>query len=58
MGFLKIFGKALEWEESKQHFEKIKKDIVLKLIDMVKSTEGVTAQPKFGYEVPFLLSLD
>ncbi len=55
MGFLKIFGKALEWEESKQHFEKIKKDIVLKLIDMVKSTEGVTAQPKFGYEVNFFI---
>ena len=51
MGFLKTFGKALEWDESKQHIEKIKKDVVLKLIEMVRSSEGVTAYPKFGYEV-------
>ena len=55
MGFLKIFGKALEWEESKQHHEKIKKEVVLKLIEMLKSTEGVTAHPKFGYEVTFVI---
>ena len=51
MGFLKTFGKALEWDESKEHIEKIKKDVVLKLIEMVRSSEGVTAYPKFGYEV-------
>ena len=55
MGFFKIFGKALEWEECKQHLQEIKKDIVFKLIDMVKSTEGVTTQPKFGYEVTYLI---
>ena len=58
MGLLKIFGGILEWEEIKPHIEKIKRDIVFKFIDVVKSVEGVTTQPKFGYEVNDLINSD
>ncbi len=53
MGFLKIFGGTLDWEEIKPHLEKLKKDVVFQYIDAVKSVEGVTTHTKFGYEVNY-----
>ena len=36
MGYLKVFGRPLQWEESKQHFETVRKDALYKIIDWIK----------------------
>jgi hypothetical protein len=51
MGFLKTFGRPLEFEESKQHFETIRKDVLNKIIDLVSVAKDKKCCPKFGYEV-------
>lgn len=54
MGFLEIFGKALEWEESKQYHDRIRQNALVVLIDLIKSVKDKRCSPKFGYEVNFL----
>ena len=57
MGFLKIFGRALEYEESKQNHEIIKKSFIKYTIETIKATDfrtqlymaGVASQP-FGID--------
>ena len=51
MGFLEIFGKALEWEESKKYHEKIRENAIEVLIQWIKSVQHKKSKPKFGYEV-------
>lgn len=51
MGFLKVFGKALEWEESKPYHHVVKENAVERIIEFV--TANTTCYPKFGYEVEF-----
>jgi hypothetical protein len=51
MGFLKIFGRALEFEESKIYIEKIRKFAVRTIIEWIKSAKEKRCIPKFGYEV-------
>lgn len=51
MGFLKTFGRPLDWEESKQHIEVIRKDALTKIIDWITSTQKLSCHPKFGFEV-------
>jgi hypothetical protein len=51
MGFLKVFGRPLSFEESKVHFEKIKNGAVETIIDWINSSQGKRCCPKFGYEV-------
>ena len=51
MGFLKIFGRPLDFEESKVHFDKIRKGAVETIIDWINSSRGKKCEPKFGYEV-------
>ena len=51
MGFLKVFGRLLEFEESKQHFETIRNGAVDTIIDWMNSVSGKVCCPKFGYEV-------
>lgn len=52
MGFLKIFGIALEWEDSKEYIEKIKIQGINQIIKWIKSTDTrIIEVPKFGYEV-------
>lgn len=53
MGFLKVFGKPLDWEESKQHFDKIKDNAVDAIIDWLAVSKLKTCCPKFGYEVTY-----
>jgi hypothetical protein len=49
MGFLKIFGRALDWEESKQYHKIIKDNALEKMLDFVVQDQRCC--PKFGYEV-------
>ncbi len=58
MGFLKTFGRALDWEESKKHFENIRNDVVYKIIDWIKSAEKIKSVPRYGYEVKIILDID
>ena len=51
MGFLQIFGRALEFEESKKHMKKIRKNALITIIDWIKSVKEQKCCPKFGYEV-------
>jgi hypothetical protein len=54
MGFLKIFGRQLDFEESKEHFETIRKDAVKKFIWSINSNlnnNNKDYKPKFGFEV-------
>ena len=53
MGFLKIFGHPIEWEESKKYFHIIKKDALEKIIYWIKTVKEEIHSPKFGYEVDF-----
>lgn len=49
MGFLKVFGKALRYEESKE-FHKIVKDNAVELI-LYSIQKEKKCSPQFGYEV-------
>jgi len=51
MGFLKVFGRPLSFEESKVHFQKIRSSAVATIIDWINSSLGKRCFPKFGYEV-------
>jgi|LauGreDrversion4_2_1035121.scaffolds.fasta_scaffold44856_2 hypothetical protein len=52
MGFLKVFGIALEWEDSKPYIDKIKYQGIHQIITWIKSVEMRNCNcPKFGYEV-------
>ena len=52
MGFLKIFGNALDWEDSKQYFQKLKINGIFQIITWIKSTDTqINEITKFGYEV-------
>ncbi len=51
MGFLKTFGRPLDFEESKPHFEQVRKNAVKTIIDWMNTTRGKVCCPKFGYEV-------
>jgi hypothetical protein len=60
MGFLKILGKALEFNESKEHFEFMREHAVAKFIELI--TEGkirentetnIFSNTKYGFEVKF-----
>lgn len=51
MGFLQVFGRALEFEESKQHIKKIRENALVTIIDWIKSAKEKRCSPKFGYEV-------
>jgi hypothetical protein len=57
MGFLKTFGKPLDWEESKQYISIIRKDALEKIIDWINTTKSKKCCPKFGYEVFLLVNL-
>jgi hypothetical protein len=50
MGFLKTFGRPLDWEESKVYFDYIKNDALDKVIDWINVTKKMNCVPKFGYE--------
>ena len=51
MGFLQIFGRALEWEESKKYHKKIRENAINTIIDWIKSAKEKKCVGKFGYEV-------
>jgi hypothetical protein len=51
MGFLKTFGRPLDWEESKKHLNTVRKDALEKIIDWINSAKNIKCCPKFGYEV-------
>lgn len=51
MGFLKIFGRALNFEESKEYFDFIKDSAFETVIQCILSTKDKKCCPKFGYEV-------
>ena len=52
MGFLKVDGIALEWEDSKPYIEKIKIQGINQIITWIKSVELRNCNcPRFGYEV-------
>merc|ERR1712032_827599 len=53
MGFLEVFGKALEWEDSKIYIDKIRQSALGVLIQWIKSVKDKRCQPKFGYEFEF-----
>jgi len=57
MGFLKINGKSLTWEESKKYHKHIKTEAVKQIIKWMKSINDSPGckGPKFGYEVYFLI---
>ena len=55
MGFLQVFGRALEFEESKKHIKKIRENALITIIDWIKSAKEKRCTPKFGYEVIKLL---
>ncbi len=52
MGFLKIFGRALEYEESKPYHEIIKKSFIKYTIETIKN-EKYCRKPLFGTEFEF-----
>ena len=51
MGFLKVFGRPLHWDESKEFHKIIKKDALEKIISWIEKTIDLKCYPKFGYEV-------
>jgi hypothetical protein len=51
MGFLQVFGRALEFEESKQYIKQIRENALITIIDWIKSAKEKRCSPKFGYEV-------
>lgn len=56
MGFLEIFGKALEWEESKKYHDIIRQSALSNLINFIKINKekkccSEESMAKFGYEV-------
>jgi hypothetical protein len=52
MGFLKIFGKPLQFEESKEYHEIIRKDAMKKFISWISNLKNVEClDPKSGFEV-------
>jgi hypothetical protein len=56
MGFLKTFGKPLDWDESKKYQNVIRKDALEKVIDWINSSKNKKCCPKFGYEVRIFLN--
>jgi hypothetical protein len=55
MGFLKVFGRILEFEESEVHFETLRREAVETIITWMESISGKVCCPKFGYEVKLIL---
>jgi hypothetical protein len=55
MGFLKTFGRPLDWDESEPYREIIRQDALDKIIDWINSTKSKKCYPKFGYEVYIVL---
>jgi hypothetical protein len=55
MGFLKIFGDPLNFEESKQYFDTIRKDALNKIIDWISNLKDLKCCPKSGFEVSFFV---
>jgi len=53
MGFLKVLGRPLDWEESKIYFDQIRTNAVETIIDWIKGTNQTDCQPLFGYEVNY-----
>ncbi len=52
MGFLKVFGNALEYEDSKKFFQRIKDQGIDQIITLINNTLARKSDnPKFGYEV-------
>lgn len=51
MGFLQIFGIALEWEQSKKYLNKIRENALVTIIDWIQNAKIKKCLPKFGYEV-------
>lgn len=51
MGFLKVFGRALLWEESIPHHKIVKDNAVKVIINSIKSEK--VCRPQFGYEFEF-----
>lgn len=49
MGFLKVFGRALRYEESKQYHKIIKDNAVEAIIYSIRKEKKCS--PQFGYEV-------
>ena len=51
MGFLKVFGRALLWDESKPHQKTVKDNAVKVIINAIKAEKQ--CRPQFGYEFEF-----
>ena len=52
MGFLKVFGMVLEYEDSKKFFSKIKDQGIDQIANLINTTLMKKSEnPKFGYEV-------
>jgi len=56
MGFLQVFGKALEFEESKKYLKKIRENALVTIIDWINSAKEKSCCPKFGFEVRLYLN--
>lgn len=54
MGFLKVFGNVLEFENSKQYHNIVRMDATKKIIIWVNQVKDITCCPKFGYEVSII----
>ncbi len=55
MGFLKVNGKPLSWEDSKKYHNYIKGEAIKQIIRWMNSITSHCQGPKFGYEVYFIL---
>ncbi len=53
MGFLKIFGRVLSFEESKEYFEMIREGAIESFLQWIIIIKNNKCCPKFGYEVDF-----
>lgn len=55
MGFLKIYGRALNWDESTNYFQLLRDNTVQNVISYLETEPN--SSPKFGYEVKHCLML-
>lgn len=54
MGFLKTSGKALIWNESKEHIQTVKNQGLDQVVEwIVEAMHIISESPKFGYEMEF-----
>jgi hypothetical protein len=54
MGFLKLYGRLLDFGESKEYFNSIRERAVDCIIEWIESTKTIKCCPKFGYEVEYV----